>query len=205
MTKQTASQPKKKRARSDCKIFIISGPSRAGKESVINAVVRRRSLNLKKIVTATTRERRPYEISGKHFYFFTPEEFQRKIKSNFFLEWAVHSGGRYYGTPMQEIRRARSERKHIILNIDVQGAAQVILKEKNAIRIFIKPDSLQTLKRRMSRAGFSKEQIVARMEDAAQELQEAGAYDYVVVNREGKLGDAVEEVINIIKKELFKN
>ena len=205
MTKQTASQPKKKYARGGRKIFIISGPSRAGKESVTNAVVRRRSLNLKKIVTATTRERRPYEISGKHFYFFTPEEFQRKIKRNFFLEWAVHSGGRYYGTPMQEIRRARSERKHIVLNIDVQGAAQVVLKEKSAIRIFIKPDSLQTLRRRMYKAGFAKEQISARLEDAKRELQESGAYDYVVVNREGKLEDAVQEVVNIIKKELLKN
>lgn len=184
------------------KIFIISGPSRAGKESIINAVIRRRSLNLKKIVTATTRGKRPYEISGKHFYFFTLEEFQRKIERNFFLEWAVHSGGRYYGTPIQEIRLAQKERKHIVLNIDVQGAAQVVRKDKRAIRIFIKPDSLQTLKQRMSGAGFSKEQVVARLEDAKRELKEADKYDYAVVNKEGELEKAIAQVADIIKKEL---
>ena len=173
-----------------------------GKESVANALARKRSLNLKKVVTATTRAKRPYEVEGKHFYFFTSEEFQRRIKKGFFLEWAVHSGNRYYGTPIREVRRALQEKKHILLNIDVQGATQVVKKCPDAVRIFIKPDSVGALRRRMEQAGFTRDQIAARLQDAKRELHAARDYDYVVVNREGELRQAIARVAAIIKKEI---
>ncbi|MBI4359661.1 MAG: guanylate kinase [Candidatus Jacksonbacteria bacterium] len=189
------------RRRGDHKIFIISGPSRVGKEAITNALLQKRQLNLEKVVTATTRESRPYEISGKHFYFFTTEEFREKIKSGHFLEWAIYSG-RYYGTPLHEILRIQKTGKHALMNIEVQGAAKVARKMPGVVRIFIKPDSLLNLRKRMERAGFTKDQIVDRLITAKRELIAAKKYDYTVVNKEGNLRQTIAKVEAIIRKEI---
>lgn len=183
------------------KVFIISGPSRVGKEAITNALLRRRSLNLGKVVTATTRMTRPGEINGKHFYFFTPEEFQQNIKKGYFLEWAMYGANRY-GTPIQEVHRVQKEGKHVLMNIEVQGAEIVARKLKGVVRIFIKPDSLANLRGRMERAGFTNEQVVVRVARAKRELAEAKKYDYIVVNPEGELEKTIEKVAGIIDNEL---
>lgn len=184
------------------KVFIISGPSRVGKEAITNSLLRKRSLNLGKVVTATTRERRHGEVSGKHFYFFTPAEFQQKIRDGYFLEWAVVHSGRFYGTPVHEIYRIQKSGKRVLMNIDVQGAREVARKIPGVVRIFIKPDSLLNLRRRMESAGFTAEQVADRLKNAKRELAEAKNYEYVVVNREGALEEAIEEVARIIRDEL---
>ncbi|HCA67077.1 MAG: guanylate kinase [Candidatus Jacksonbacteria bacterium RIFOXYA2_FULL_44_7] len=182
------------------KVFIISGPSRVGKEAITNSLLRKRSLNLKKVVTGTTRERRPSEIEGKHFYFFTTEEFMEKIKDGYFLEWAIY-GAKYYGTPIQEIRGIQRSGKYALMNIEVHGAGQVARKLSDVVRIFIKPDSLLTLRKRMERAKFTKHQITDRLKTAKRELAESKKYDYIVVNRDGHLRQTIAEVSAIIKKE----
>jgi len=184
------------------KIFIISGPSRSGKNCIIKALLRRRSLNLEKVITATSRLKRSGEKDGRDYYFLTDRAFQERIKQEYFLEWAKLRGGQYFGTPKAELKRITAKKKNIIMTIDVQGAKQVAKMRDDIVRIFIKPDSVQNIKKRMKIAGFSKEQIAIRLNDMKRELKEARYYDYAVVNREGKLSDAIDEVAGIIKKKI---
>lgn len=184
------------------KIFIISGPSRSGKNCIIKALLRRRSLNLEKVITATSRLKRSGEKDGRDYYFLTDGAFQERIKQEYFLEWAKLRGGQYFGTPKAELKRITAKKKNIIMTIDVQGAKQVAKMRDDIVRIFIKPDSVQNIKKRMKIAGFSKEQIAIRLNDMKRELKEARYYDYAVVNREGKLSDAIDEVAGIIKKKI---
>ena len=184
------------------KIFIISGPSRVGKDAITKGLLRKRSLNLQKIITATSRPKREGEVQGKHYHFLSPAEFEQKVKDGHFLEWAVLRGGRYFGTPVEEFDRIKAQNKNVIMNIDVQGADQIAKMRDDIIRIFIKPDSIENIKKRMQKAGFSKNQMQARLADMKRELKQAEQYDYRVVNREGKLQKAIEEVAEIIKKEI---
>lgn len=184
------------------KIFIISGPSRVGKDAITRGLLRKRRLNLQRVITATSRPKRQSERDGKHYYFFTREEFEQKVQEGYFLEWAVLRGGRYFGTPMNEFDRIKAQNKNVIMNIDVQGAYQLARVRDDIIRIFIKPDSLGNLKRRMKEARFTPEQMKARLADMRRELKEAKRYDYIVMNREGKLKDAIEEIAQIIAEEI---
>lgn len=186
------------------KIFIISGPSRSGKNCIIKALLRRRSLNLEKVITATSRSKRFGEKDGRDYYFLTVKKFQEKIKQSYFLEWAKLRGGQYFGAPKAELKRIADKKKNIIMTIDVQGARQVAEMRNDIVRIFIKPDSVQNIKKRMKIAGFSKDQMIIRLNDMKRELKEAENYDYIVVNREGKLNEAVEEAAGIIKSEISK-
>lgn len=187
------------------KIFIISGPSRVGKDAITQGLLRRRSLNLRKVITATTRPKRPGEVNGRHYYFLTTDEFQQKISQGDFLEWAVLRGGRLFGTPVSEFDRILTHGKNVILNIDVQGAKQLSRMRDDIIKIFIKPDSLLNLKRRMKAAGFPVAETRARLIDLQREMREMKRYDHVVVNREGELPAAINQVATIIKSEINKS
>jgi guanylate kinase len=112
------------------------------------------------------------------------------------------AGGRYYGTPVAEFDRIKAQNKNVIMNIDVQGAKQIAKMRDDIIRIFIKPDSTENIKKRMQKAGFSKKQMAARLSDMKRELKQAKDYDYTVVNKEGKLQEAIKEVAGIIGKEI---
>ena len=187
------------------KIFVISGPSRVGKDAITRGLLRRKELNLQKVITATSRVKRRGEVDGRDFYFFTPEEFEEKVKKGYFLEWALLSGGRYYGTPVSEFDRIRAKSKNVIMNIEVQGARQLSKMRDDVTKIFIKPDSVAHLIRRMKEAGFSKEETPARLTDCKRELKDASRYDYRVVNREGKLEEAIAKVADIIQKEINRS
>lgn len=187
------------------KIFIISGPSRVGKDAITQGLLRRRSLNLRKVITATTRPKRPGEVNGRHYYFLTADEFQRKIDQGGFLEWAVLRGGRLFGTPVAEFDRILTHGKNVILNIDVQGAKQLTRARDDIVKIFIKPDSLVNLKRRMKAAGFPAAETRARLVDLQREIREMKRYDHVVVNREGELTAAINQVAAIIRSEINKS
>lgn len=186
------------------KIFIISGPSRVGKDAITQGLLRKPDLNLQKVITATSRPRRPDEADGRHYYFFDPDTFQKKIEEGFFLEWAVLRGGKCFGTPVSEFDRIQSHSQNVIMNIDVQGAKRLAQMRDDLVRIFIKPDKSAHLRRRMKEANFTPDQIKARLADMKREMKEMTAYDYVVVNREGRLQEAIDEVAAIIKQEISK-
>lgn len=184
------------------KVFIISGPSRVGKNAVIQGLLEIPNLNLAKVITATSRAQRLSEVNGKDYYFLSKEEFEKKITAGYFLEWAVLRGGRYFGTPIDGINKILQTGKNVIMTIDVQGATQVRQKRSDVISIFIKPDSLKSLKQRMDKAGFTEEERKNRLEDYKRELDEEKHYDYSVINYEGKLDETIKEVADIIRKGL---
>lgn len=180
--------------------IIISGPSQVGKDAVVNQLLEKGAeLNLVKAVTYTSREQRPEEVEGVDHHFVTAEKFQELIKQDFFLEWAPVRE-KYFGTPKQAVLDLISQGKNVILKIDVRGAKQVKEKFSQVITIFIMPDSLENLKTRMEKKGFSPEQMAIRWQEALNEIEEAKTYDYRVINQEGKLKQTVAEVIDILKK-----
>jgi len=187
------------------KIFIISGPSRVGKNALILGLLKIKDLNLGKIITATSRPQRPDEVNGIDYYFLPREEFVRRIKQGYFLEWAILRGGNYFGTPFDAIEKIEKQGKNVIMTIDVQGAKQVRGKRSDLVSIFIKPDSLASLKRRMEKANFTKEEIKARLIDYRRELKEEKNYQYSIINYEGQLDQTIKEVAEIIRYELFQS
>lgn len=179
-------------------LIILISPSAGGK-SVIAKQVLKKSENIEYSISITTRKPRGNEINGKAYFFISEEEFQKRISSGNFLEYAlVH--GKLYGTSKSVIKKILSSQKHAILDIDVQGAKHVIKSNIDAVTIFILPPSAEILKERLMKRGTdSKEKIEERLQDGIKEIDEVDNFDYLVINND--LNDAVDEVINIIKIE----
>ena len=181
-------------------LIIISGPSQVGKDAVVNQLLEKGTgLNLVKAITYTSREQRPEEKEAVDHHFVTPEKFQELIKQDFFLEWAPVRE-RYFGTPKQAVLDLLEQGKNVILKIDVRGAKQVKEKFSQVITIFIMPDTLDNLKARMEKKGFSPEQMAIRWQEAMNEIETAKTYDYRVINAEGKLEQTVSQVVDILNK-----
>lgn len=177
-------------------LYILSGPSGVGKNAILRELLKV-APSLKKVITYTTRKRRLKEKEGKDHCFITVDDFKKKIKKGYFLEWAyVHRD--YYGTPVKEIKE--NIKKKLIMEIDVQGALQVKKKIPQAILIFIKPDSLKNLLRRISRRGkMTSKDLEARLKSYPQEMKLSRFYDYIIVNRENRLNETVAKIRKIIK------
>lgn len=180
-------------------LVVISGPSGAGKDSIINEVVKKRDANTWVSVSMTSREPRIGEIEGKDYFFVNKEEFQNNIKQDNFLEYAIYNGN-YYGTPKKKINEYLNKGTDVILNIEIQGALQVKELIPEALFIFIMPPSMEELKKRLINRGTdSEEKILNRFKTAYQEINEVTKYNYVVVNDD--LEKAVDKVISILKAE----
>lgn len=177
-------------------LFVVSGPSGAGKGTLV-ARVREQLPDLGLTVSATTREPRPGEVDGVSYFFLSPEDFKQRVDAGAFVEWAeVH--GHCYGTLVSEVERNHAAGASCILEIDVQGALQVRERFPEAILIFIKPPSMAVLRERlMGRGTECPEDLELRMGNAEQELALADRYDRVVVNDD--LDRATEELIDIIR------
>lgn len=133
-------------------------------------------------VSATTRPPRPGEVDGKHYHFLSPEQFSALVGDNGFLEWAQFAG-HHYGTPWSSIEKAPDEAAAIVLEIDVQGAAQVRERFADALLIFLTPPSRDVLLDRLHQRGTDEPaRISQRMAIAEAELAEAERFDHVVVN-----------------------
>ena len=176
------------------KLIVISGASGVGKGTVLSKVMEQRS-DLTFSVSATTRDPRPSETHGVHYYFVTREEFEKMIANGEFLEYDEHNKN-YYGTP-----RAQAEEKmqnaHVLLDIEPKGARQVKDAAPDAVLIFIMPPSMEELERRLRGRGDTPEdQIQIRMERAVWEMEQRCWYDYIVVN---DLADrCADEILKII-------
>ncbi|WP_295361046.1 guanylate kinase [uncultured Pseudoramibacter sp.] len=162
-------------------LIILSGPSGAGKGTVCQAATAHNP-NLKISISATTRAPRGAERDGVEYFFLDKADFEKKIEENAFLEYAkVHD--HYYGTPKAHVLQMLDEGTDVILEIDVQGAAQIKEKLGFGVLIFIAPPSIQVLKERLvNRKTDSDAQIQLRMKNALTELKQAEHYDYVIVN-----------------------
>jgi len=162
-------------------IFVISAPSGSGKSSLLrNVLAKDRELLFS--VSYTTRQPRGAEREGVEYHFVSREEFEKRIEAGEFLEWALVFG-HYYGTHRSYLDRASREGKDLVLDIDVQGARQLINKVPDAISIFVLAPSRQVLEQRLrGRSEDSDAAVIARLKQAAEEARQYRNYDYVIVN-----------------------
>ena len=177
-------------------LIVVSGPSGVGKDTICNKVVE--SVKDTKIsVSMTSREPRGKEIDRVDYYFISKEEFEKRIKNNEFLEYAIVHNNQYYGTPKGKIEEDLNKGKNIILVIDIQGALKVQELVKEALFIFIMPPSMDILKERLvKRNTETEDKIIERFKTAYKELNEFKKYNYVVVN--DKIDQAVDKIKSII-------
>lgn len=186
------------------RLIVISGPSGAGKGTLISRVL---SLfdDLEKSISVTTRERRAGEMEGRDYHFASREEFLRKVEEGEFLEWAEY-GGNLYGTPLAPLRAFMELSRDVILEIELQGARQVHEREPGAVLVFIRPPSLQELEDRLRLRGTdSDDSIERRLAHAREELGEAKRnggkppeFDYVIVNDD--VEEATEDLRRVIEE-----
>lgn len=180
------------------KIVVISGPSGAGKTTLVRRAMAQSSRPLVLSVSATTRPARPGEVDGRDYHFLSPEEFQRRQSQGEFLESCeVFGGGVWYGTLLAEVTPRLKAGKWVVLEIDVAGARSVRRRFPDALTIFVRPPSLAELESRLRKRGTeSDDAIRKRLEAARRELEGAGEYRHQVVNDE--LARAVEEIREIL-------
>ena len=164
-------------------LIVISGPSGAGKDTVVNKL-KEINNNIWVSISCTSRLPRKNEEEGKDYFFLTKEKFMEKINKGEFLEYAIYNDN-YYGTPIDKITEKLNNGIDVILVIEVQGALYVKQHIKDAIFIFIMPTSMKELKNRLiKRNTDSKEKILERFKIAYNEINEMTKYNYVVVNDE---------------------
>ena len=176
------------------KLFVISGASGVGKSTVLKLVMEARK-DLTFSVSATTREPRPGEVDGVHYYFITKEAFKDMITRDAFLEYDNHNKN-YYGTPTAQLEE-KLQRGHVLLDIEPVGAKNVRNKRSDATLIFITPPSMEELEKRLrGRGDTSDEQIAMRLERAVWEMEQRSWYDHVVINDDADR--CAEEILNII-------
>jgi guanylate kinase len=163
------------------RMIIVAAPSGAGKSSFVERACREEP-RLEDTVTYTTRNMRKGESQGHPYHFVSREEFEAKIKENFFVEWAqVHNN--MYGTPYDQLENAWVQGKCIIMDVDVQGADTFKAKYPDAVSVFILPPSIDELRRRITkRDGGVPADIEVRMANAEKELRHASRFDYQIVN-----------------------
>lgn len=179
-------------------ILIVSGPSGCGKGTVLQEVLGSRS-DVYYSISATTRAPRPGEVDGVQYHFVTREAFEQLIAQDAVLEHAEYCGN-YYGTPKQPILDHDAAGDIVILEIEVQGARQVMEKLPQAVSLFIAPPDLEVLEHRLRKRGTEEEATIQkRLAQAKEELTHIPEYDYVIVN--GALEDAVADLNAILRAE----
>lgn len=180
-------------------LFVVTGPSGAGKDSVINAV-KESGLAFGQVVTTSTRPMRFTESEGQPYYFIAPEQFQQAVAAGNMIEWAEVYGN-LYGCTKTEVEHKLGEHPLVIVKVDPQGARAYKKIIPEAVTIFIMPPSYEYLEKRLiNRETDSAEVIKQRLNTAQRELEHLLDWDYLVVNEEGKLAEAAQEVKEIIQK-----
>lgn len=182
-------------------LIIISGPSGAGKDSVINKIMEKRK-DLKLSVSYTTRKPREGEVNGKDYHFVSKDEFIGIVNKGQMLEYALYCGN-YYGTLDFRANKELEKGNNIILEIEVQGAELVIKEYPEAVSIFLVPPSIGELHKRLLKRGLdTSETVEKRVAEAKKEINLASHYNYIVVN--DNINECVENIIKIIDTEYMK-
>ncbi len=180
-------------------LIVLSAPSGGGKSTILTEILKRAD-NIDYSVSYTTRAPRGHERNGIHYHFVDEAQFQARIDSKDFLEYAKVFGKSWYGTSISYIKSRLELGHHVIMDIDVQGASQIAASDVPCVKIFIIPPSMQVLQERLIKRGTnSNDDIQRRLKTAEQELHCIPEYDYLVLNDE--LKDAVNDVMAIIKAE----
>jgi guanylate kinase len=181
-------------------LIVISGPSGVGKDSVIEEM-KKRGLPFHFVVTATTRPKRSDEIDGEDYFFMSQEQFNGMIERGELLEHALVYND-YKGVPREQVRQALASGKDVVMRLDVQGAETVRSLCPDAILIFLSTrDEEELIQRLRSRRTETPESLKLRIEMARRELERVDNFDYYVINAEGLLDKAVDDILAILRSE----
>jgi len=184
-------------------LFVLSAPSGSGKTTIAHSILQQFP-SLRFSVSATTRPRRPREVEGNDYFFLSREEFERRIAGDELVEWEEIYGN-LYGTLKSQAETALGEDSHMLFDIDVKGALAIkSLYGDTAVLVFIQPPSLHVLRERLVRRGTDNEDTIEkRMQRASWELDQAAAFDHLVVNDD--LARSIPAVARIISSYMHKN
>lgn len=182
------------------RLIIVSGPSGAGKSTVVRRLIECCQLPLELSVSATTRAPREGETDGKEYHFLSPERFEALRKEGAFLESKeVFSLGRWYGTLHEQVATGLKMGRWVILEIDVEGAIEVMASDLDPITLFIHPGSHEELEKRLRARGTETEQdLQARLKTAAEEMKSLAHYQYAIINDD--VERAVDEICSILRQ-----
>lgn len=182
-------------------LFIISGPSGAGEDSVIEGL--KKFFAIERVKTTTTRKMRPCDSQGNPYYFISEEEFKKRLKNNEFIEFAKEYNDQLYGTSIKELERVKESGKVGVWKIEYKGVRIIKKKLPKIKAIFIAPPSLEILRKRLEkRGGLTAKEIDERMEYTKKWMKHEDIYDYKVINEEGRLDKTIITVKRIIEKKI---
>lgn len=186
------------------KVIILVAPSGSGKTTLARRLFKDFE-NLKFSVSATTRPPRPGEEHGKHYFFLSEADFDRKIKESAFLEWEEFYGGKKYGTLRSEVDKILNSGYFVLLDIEVKGAVNVKrIYEDDCLSLFIQPPSLEVLKQRLTDRGTEDDETLnLRLDRAREELTYADQFDQIIINDD--LDTAYEEVKEAVSQYMNQN
>ena len=181
------------------KLIVFSAPSGSGKTTIVKHLLNQEDLNLEFSISAASRDAREGEINGKDYYFISTKDFKTHIKNNDFLEWEEVYRDNFYGTLNSEIERIWAMGKNVIFDIDVAGGLRIKSKfPEETLAVFVKPPSIDELKRRLkSRSTESEDKINMRIAKASVELATAPQFDVIIKNYD--LDIALEEAHQLVK------
>ena len=183
------------------KLFVVSGPSGVGKNTLLNAIIDS-CKTVQYSVSATSRPIRPGEVDGKSYYFVSRARFEELIANDALLEYAEYVGN-YYGTPLKPIQAALEAGTDVVMDVDVVGALNIKKRLPEAVLVFLTAPSMEEIRRRLEKRGdVSPELMEKRMERAKWEYSQAGQYDYLVVN--DTVEHAAQELLAIMTAEKCK-
>lgn len=184
-------------------LFVVSGPSGAGKDTLV-AALRGRRPSLRYSVSVTTREPRPEERAGEHYFFVSRQEFDRLREGRNLLESREYNGN-LYGTPRDYIERSLTEGYDVIMKPEVNGALAIRAAFPDAVLIFVVPDRFSNLRERLlARRTETNEEIARRLEIATREMKFIRQFDYIVVNEQDRPEQAVRDLEAILQAERFR-
>ena len=177
-------------------VFIISGPSGSGKDTLMVELFKKRP-EIKFSISSITRGMREGEVEGVKYNFISKEQFEQMIKEDKLLEYNSYVGN-YYGTPKKPVMDEIEKGNDILIEVDVNGAAQIKEKMPEAVSMFIMPPSFEELERRLSGRGTESEELIRkRMQSSLSEIKRASEYDYIIVNDD--IATAVDDIISVMK------
>ena len=181
--------------------ILLVGPSGSGKTSIQQALLRERSLRLRPLVTSTSRKPRQGERNGRDYWFLSRDDFEHGIKEGRFYEWALVYG-EYYGSEKSRVQQAQRKNRTLLLTLDTQGAEKFKQAHPDALVIFVDAP-LVGIRERLLRREMAAAEYQARLQRIAYEKRWKRRADFVVMNRDGALERAVEEIKTFIKNRTY--